>query len=223
MSLRKIYVLLGMDGITFSIKSNIDQFSRELENEVARQQLPFATSLAINKLARLVAAGETQGIEETFPTATPFTKKAEGVIPSNKNKLEAVVFMKDIQAHYLEPYEFGGKQVPAKPSEVALLTPKNIKLNQYGNIPFGKVKSLKGRGDVFSGTITLKGGMKIGGVFQRLKGDKKGQRLKILVRFSDPQQVHQHLDYFKRAVKICERNFEAAMNDAMNYAMATAR
>lgn len=209
-----------MVGMTISIKSNLDEFTKGLE-DFARDQVPFAASLTLNKLAKMIAAGEVEGIVETFPTATPFTKKAEGVIPSTKNRLEAVVFMKDIQAHYLEPYEFGGKQVAAKPSEKAILTPKNIPLNQYGNIPFGKVKSLKGRADVFSGTITLKSGLRIGGVFQRLKAKGSGQRLKILVRFTDPLVVHQHLDYFKRATKIVERNFDAVMTQNLNYAVAT--
>lgn len=211
-----------MFNLEFSIKSELDKFTKELD-DVARTQLPFATSLAINMTAKQIVDAERQGIKDTFPTATPFTKQGVSYIPSNKNKLYAVVFMKDIQAHYLEPYEFGGNQVPAEPSKTAILDPKNIALNTYGNIPYQKIKQLKGRADVFSGTIVLNGGARIGGVFQRMKGKKGGKRLKILVRFSDPLPVHEHLDYFKRATKIAERNFPSNMVAAMTRAIATMR
>lgn len=203
-----------------SVKSNIDAFAAELE-DFARDQLPFAVSLAINKVAKKVIAGEKEEITNTFPTATPFTKNGVSYIPSNKNKLEAVVFIKDIQSEYLEPYEFGGNEIPAGPGHVAMLRPINIPLNQYGNIPNRKVSSMKSSPNVFSGHVKLKDGSTIGGVFQRMKGRGGTPRLKILVRFADPHSVSRQLHYFERAAAVVSKNIDAALDEAMGYALAT--
>ena len=211
-----------MSDTEFSIKSNVDEFAKVID-DFGRKQLPYAVSLTINKLAKAVVAGEVEGIAETFPTATPFTKGGVSFIPSNKNILEAVVFVKDIQAEYLEPYEFGGNEIPAGPSHTAMLRPIGIKTNQYGNIPYQRVKNLKAQPNVFSWEVKLKNGTRIGGVFQRLKGKGGGPRLKILVRFADPHAVHEELHYFDRARKIVESNFLELMNESMARALETAK
>jgi len=211
-----------MSDFEISIKSNLDAFAAEL-NDFATKQMPYAASLTLNRLAKMVVEGEAEEISETFPTATPFTKRGVSFIPSNKNRLEAVVFVKDIQAEYLEPYEFTGAEIPAGPSHVAMLRPIGIGVNQYGNIPRGKIKALKAQPTVFSGEIKLKNGSRIGGVFQRLKGGKGGKRLKILIRFADPKVVHQQLHYFDRAQKIVDKNVDAVMSESMDRALATAK
>lgn len=203
-----------------NLKSNVDAFAKELD-EFGREQLNFATSLTINKLAKMVVAGEKDQIKETFPTATPFTQRGPGYIPSRKDRLEAVVFLKDVQAEYLEPYEFNGTEIPAGPGNVAMLRPVNIGVNQYGNIPYKKLQRMKSLPNVFSGEIKLKNGTRIGGVFQRMAGKNGGPRLKILVRFSDPHAVHQELHWFDRATKVVEDNFDKVMSESMDYALAT--
>lgn len=68
-------------------------------------------------------------------------------------------------ASYLEPFEFGEEH---KLSGSALLNPKDIKLNKYGNLPRNKLSQLKAKiGDV--------GG--VNAVWQRKKPKtKKGKR-----------------------------------------------
>lgn len=203
----------------FSIKSNIEDFMKDLD-KVAKTQIPFATVLAINSLARMVIDGEIQEVEKDFPTATPFTKRAFGYVPATKSNPFATVFVKDIQERYLEPYTDGGQSVPT--SGGAMLKPKDIKLNQYGNIPYKKISSLKSGGNVFVGKIKAKNGSMIGGVFERIKGDKT-QRLKILVRFDDPWTVKQHFDFEQRAIDTVEKNVEDALEQALLKALGSMR
>ncbi|MDE2104146.1 MAG: hypothetical protein KGL39_43315, partial [Patescibacteria group bacterium] len=75
-----------------------------------RQQLPFGMAQAVTGVARRVAKAETDHFREAFDTPTPFTMNAVGVIPARKYTPTATVFVKDIQAAYLLPYEVGGAQ-----------------------------------------------------------------------------------------------------------------
>ena len=195
-----------------SIKSNIDQFQKDLD-KVAKTQIPYATALALNTLARKVIAGEIEEIEKDFPTATPFTKRAFSYIPATKSNPFTTIYAKDIQDTYLEPYTDAGSSVPTAGG--AMLVPKGIGLNQYGNIPYKKIASLRAGGNVFVGTIKTKAGAKIGGVFERLKGKGDTQRLKILVRFTDPWNVKQHFDFEQRAIDTIEREVQDAMEQAL--------
>jgi hypothetical protein len=203
-----------------NIRTDVERFGKTLD-DFARRQLPFATALAITALARKVQAAETAALPEVFDRPTPFTMRAVGVVPATKRKPEAIVFIKDIQAAYLAPYEFGGKQIPARPGNVAVLTPKAIRLNQYGNIPYGAVARLKGKGNTFVGAIKSKSGETISGVWQRQPGPRGG-RLRMLVRFTDPREVTKHFQYHARAEAIVRKNFEPEMRLALQRAIATA-
>ena len=113
-------------------------------------------------MARRVIKGEKAELLSDFPTATPFTQNAFSYSPATKNAPVATVFVKDIQEKYLQPYTDHGKSIPAGPGNVAMLVPKGIGVNQYGNIPYGRVRSMKNKKNVFSGTIKTKSGQTIG-------------------------------------------------------------
>ena len=203
-----------------SIKSNIDAFIKDLD-DLARTQIPYATALAINSLARLVVVGEKEEVLKDFPTATPFTQNGFSYIPATKNNQFATVFAKDIQETYLDPYTDGGQSIPTPGG--AMRVPKGIGLNKFGNIPRGKIAALKGSGSVFVGSIKTKSGATIGGVFQRLKGAKGAQRLKILVRFTDPWSVKQHFAFEERARDTVEKNVQDALEQALMKALGSMR
>lgn len=142
-----------MDGIAISVRKQIKQFQKSIDH-YARDQVPFAASLAINDIARQIVAGEKDQIRKTFGPVTPFTLNGFRIKFAKKNDLNAAISLMPIQAGYLDPYEGGGKQVP---HISAMLTPKNIGLNQYGNIPYGALKYLKAQKGVFA---ALKSGNK---------------------------------------------------------------
>jgi hypothetical protein len=216
------------------VRSNLKEITQGLD-DFTKKQIPFATATALTTLARMAQQEEKRVIETLFPTATPFTIGSVAVIPARKNVPIATLFMRDIAAAYLEPYVDGG---PHHLNSRALLNPKNVALNQYGNIPKGKLASLKGMPDVFVGTIKTKSGQSISGVWQRPylrpAGAKRGKgrvpkranttgKLNLLIRFGDALPVTQHLPWRETAQKVIDANFQPVFRAALARAMATAR
>jgi hypothetical protein len=228
-----------------NIKANVDRFQREL-SAVAYRQLPFATAQALTAIARRVTEAEKLNEEKVLDRPKPFTQNAIGVIPARKERQTAVVFMKDITAHYLEPYEFGGLNVL---NSRALLKPVDAKrdLDQFGNLPRTFLKNLKGRSDIFIGAVQTKNGT-VNGVWQRSmdegttavpvarltrngklrmgktrKGINTSGKLKLLVKFDDAHRVNQHLDWFGVASRTVAKYFNREMGRALAKAIASAR
>lgn len=213
--------------------ADIKELSGSLNN--LQKQIRFASAQALTKVARKIEQAEREQIQSVFDTPTPFTVKSVGSRGANRDNLTAKVFVRDIAASYLEPYEFGGVH---KLNGNTLLNPKNIKLNKYGNLPRNKLTQLKAKPDVFIGSI---GG--VDGVWQRKKararkgGNKRRKRSKngtrqprikqpmpkLLIRFGDALPVNKHLGYFDTANKIAESSFNEVFESALSNALATAR
>lgn len=220
--------------IPINIKPDLKPLQRAFINFHAKQA-PFATALALTTLAKEVQAIEREDVIETFANPTPFTRNAFSVTPATKGNPIAVVFPKDIQAEYLAPFVEGGSGMQALGSKRAILLPRSVGLNQYGNIPRNKLASLRGRPDIFVGAVKLKrSGQRVSGVWQRsgprasgvrkVKGVRQPQgSLKLLIKFSDALPVKEHLDFFDRADRYLRANAARAFNDAMVKALATAR
>lgn len=203
-----------------SIRADVKRIERTL-SDLAYKQMPFATAKALTALAKIVQVGEQQAIGSVFDRPTPFTVNSVGVRAARKDNLEALVFVKDIAAAYLAPYEFGGSN---KLNSRALLMPVNTPLNQYGNLAKTKLAQLKAKGNVFVGKVKGKGGEEINGVWQRVKAAKgKPAGVKLLIRFADAHPATQHLDYRKRAELLVRSNFNREMGIALARAIATAR
>ena len=58
--------------LQLSINTNLKEFKRDL-NDFAQRQIPFATSLAINAMAKQAVADVQQNMTRTFDRPTPFT------------------------------------------------------------------------------------------------------------------------------------------------------
>ncbi len=202
--------------LNLSVHADFKRIQRQLD-DLAYKQSRFAAAMALTDLAREVQKEEIKALTEVLDHPTPFTLKSIGVRAARKDDLEALVFVKDTAAAYLEPYEFGGLQ-KLTGRQRAFLNPKHVSLNQYGNVPRGTLSRLKGRSDVFIGTIKSKDGPAYG-VWQRLQGD----RLKLLFRFRKPETVKRHLGYRDRAAKVVAKGFNAAFGRALAKAIATAK
>lgn len=226
--------------ITINVKTNIDAFSKKV-SALAYKQLPFSTAQALTAIAKTVVVAEQVNEQKVLDRPRPFTTGAIGVIRANKARMEATVFVKDITAAYLEPYQFGGMN---KLNSRALLKPvAAVKdLDQFGNLPRNFLRKLKGRQDIFVGTIQTKAGP-VNGVWQRsveagaavatitksgkVRNTRKATnttgRLVLLVKFTDAHPVKQHLDWFKVAERTVARNFNREMGKALGRAIASAR
>lgn len=206
--------------IDINVRPMVKAVERQL-SALAYRQMPFATAQALTSLAKIVKEAEKEALPSIFDRPTPFTVNSIGVIPARKDTLQATVFVKDIAAAYLAPYEFGGKN---KLNAKALLKPVQQPVNQYGNLPRSKIRQLTARADVFVGKVKGKSGQEINGVWQRVKASK-GQpaSLKLLVAFDEPHEATQHIDYRKRAEALIRANFDREMGKALARAVASAR
>ena len=139
----------------FSFDSQAISFVSEELKQLEKEQLPFATSYAINTVARKVRDAEKEEIKRVFDEPTRWTVNSIFINPSSKNDLEAVVWLKDWApkgtpaADYLQPHIQGGPR-QLKRYEKALkrkgmlkageyTVPANtFKKNRYGNISQGQ-------------------------------------------------------------------------------------
>lgn len=208
-----------MPGVTISVRSNVKEITKKL-SALAYKQVDFATARALTRLAKEVQAAEKANLQRTFKHPKPFTVNAIGMRGATKRTLEAKVFVRPTAAKYLRPYETGGVHVvPGR----ALLNPKDIRLNRYGQLSRGTMKRLRARPDIFIGPIkTVQG--KIDGVWQRTKAVKgTPSRLRLLIRFGDALPVIQQLHYGERAKQIVQTRFNAVFGAEMAKAIATAK
>ncbi len=137
-----------------SVQQDFDKLTANL-GELAKSQVPFATSRALNDTAAAVRTAAALGAKGM--TARPFTtsENALFVIPSTKTNLVAVVGYKDIQARYLK-WQIGGGRRVAKAYEVKLaamgvLPPgyvtvpgAGVTLDMYGDIPMATITTILG-------------------------------------------------------------------------------
>lgn len=215
---------------------------QDLRNTLSgiRKQIPFATAQALTSVARQIASGEKKGFERQLQNPTPFTVNSVRSTTARKTNLMAKVFVMDTAASYLDPFEFGGVH---KLNSNALLNPKNVRLNKYGNLSRNKMAQLKASPDVFIGTVTTAAGQHVNGVWQRKKAKivKKGKKRlkrspngthrerqkqrppKLLIRFGNALAVKEHLNYFERANKMADALMPSALSQAMAEALRTAK
>lgn len=195
-------------------------------NEVSRRQLPFAMAQALTITAGHVGVSWQGEMKAVLDRPSPFTVNAVAVRPARKALLIATVYVKDVAAEYLEPYVEGGTHFLG--GKRGLLTPKAVPLNAYGNLTRNKLATLKAKSNVYVGAVKLRSGAAVSGVWQRPTASARrrtGGRaaLKLLIRFSDPLQVRQRLDFYGRAETVIRAQFASAFADAFEHAMATAR
>ena len=212
--------------MNISFHHNYKQLEKSL-SDTANKQLPFAMAQALTELAKNVRNANRDALHSVFDRPTPFTQNSVGFKPASKKTLTAEVFVKDIAAEYLEPYEFGGQN---KLNSEALIKPVNYTKNQYGNVNRNTIKRLRGKSNIYIGKI---GG--VNGVWERtpvqknIRKRKNGivqqqkPKLKLLFVFDDAHEATQHWGYFDRAQKIINRDFNKVFGKSLSRAIATSK
>jgi hypothetical protein len=129
--------------------------------------------------------------------------------------------VRDKQAEYLVLQETGGTRTPERSKSGgtgggrALIMPKAVQRNAYGNIPRRGLAAVKKQPDVFVGR-TAKGQ---GGIFRRLKGDK----FQPVVLFIDRAKYKPRFGFKQRVIKVASATMAPAFRQALAKAMATTR
>ena len=200
-----------------NIRSNVDDVVRNIERKY-RKQIPYATSKAINEVAKKARVEVDRQIK-SLDNPTPFTLKASFVKYSNKNQspIKAIVGVKDIQEEYLKYAEEGGVSRPNKGK--AKPVPTSGSKNKYGNLPKTTTKQI-GKGKVFSGTP--KGGNRPPGIYKRM-GQKGRKNLKMLASWHESTQHTQKMRVGDRVRIRVQREFEKELRKQVADAIRTAR
>lgn len=196
--------------MTISVRTEFERLNLTL-NDFARRQLPFAAARALTATVQGARRDVQAGMPKVFDRPTPFSQRGITIRSATRNNLEAVVLVQPLQAAYLRIQEEGLRR---EPKRRALITPKSVRLNQYGNIPHRGLARMKGRADVFVGTV--KG---IGGFWQRLPDGG----LRLLARFEGPKKVEAKPFFFPAVERSLRRDFDRLMGDALAEALRTAR
>lgn len=149
------------------IRHNVRELERGLSDAV-RQEIPFATSLAINDTLAEVQKNTEKRIDRVVDRPTPFTRKAFALRRSSKRNLRGVLFAKDIQTSYLRWLETGGTR---RPRGRAITVPVRQRLNKYGNMPRRAIQRALARPDTFATRPAGRRSAHLpGGIYRRMKG-----------------------------------------------------
>lgn len=213
--------------------ADLQDLSRQLA--AIKKQIPFATARAITSVAQQIRDAQKTAMQRKLENPTPFTVNSVKAAGATKSNLVARVFVMDTAAAYLKPFEVGGVH---KLNGQALLNPKNIKLNKFGNLSRNKLTQLKAKPNVFIGDVDG-----VNAVWQRrkpLKGKKGKKRQKrspngtrrprakqrapkLLIRFGDALPVQPVLGYMERANTMAKALLPGEIQRALAEAMRTAK
>jgi len=126
-----------------------------------RDQLPFATSVALNMTAKAAQAAEVHEMTDVFASPTPWTLGGVGISPATKDYLTAAVFLKNDQATsrgtpadvYLTPeirggardlkrFEYAFRSAGVLPSSYFMVPGQGAEIDRFGNMAHGQITKL---------------------------------------------------------------------------------
>jgi hypothetical protein len=189
-----------------SIDSDIKQLIKNIDN-IHKNQLPFAVSLALNETAKDVKKGVERQLRMDIDRPTPFTQKAFIIVRATKTKPTASVVIKDIQAKYLR-YQIEGGKRKAK-SSAPIVIPRKGNQNKYGNLPRGKLAKLKGQGKL----VTING----------LALQKFKNKVKPIAFFADTAEYKKRFKFYERGISTANNVIVRHLRDSITKAIRTSK
>lgn len=204
----------------FSVQSNLDELSKRL-TRVQREQVPFATSMALNTVAGDVAKAITVQMSRYLDNPTPFTQQAymyrSGKFRgerATKRKLYVDIIPGPKQEAYLRFQIEGGTRTP---TGAAILVPTALApKNKYGNITKGtRKKFVQASGKLFQAGRREN---KTPGVYRRV-----GDRVEPMAFYVERAQYKPIFPIDKIAGGVVKNRFGLRFDQALKRALATAR
>lgn len=145
--------------INLNVRIDVRDVIRQLA-DIKDRQLPFATSLAINRTAQKVKEREQHEIRDVFDRPTPFIQNSIFIKPSNKLNLTAKVGVKDngfgkgipaikpLEAEIvggerrLKRYEVALRSIGVLPEGYFTVPGDGAEIDGYGNMKAGQIRQL---------------------------------------------------------------------------------
>jgi hypothetical protein len=224
--------------ISFGIKSDISKVQSALD-QLGASQVPFATSLALNRVAQFSRETLRNTMARVFDRPKPFTLNSLFVKPSTKTNLVAIVGHKSGSPvnQYLRSEIEGGLRAPKKLESILsrgqreyLVPGKDTRLDAYGNIPRAIMNRIiqaqrAGSKADAQGVFIVPPGSKSGltpGIYERKGGSGKGS-LKLLMVFVSKAQYRPLYDMQGIVSRVVESEFGKQFAASMDYALSTAK
>lgn len=203
--------------VKIDFSSNIKTFSKRLPDAL-KKQVPFATSLALNETARLVAKSQRSQASKYFDRPTPFL--LNGIVRGNswagiRSDKRVKRFTATLIPGFIGGRGFGqaGKRVnqvllrqteggKRTPDKRAIVVPtRKARLNRYGNMTQNQVKNLLNQKNVVS--LGPRDGVKNPGIYRR----GRGGRLTMLVAYEPSTQYRPLYPYYRIADGVAKSQF----------------
>lgn len=201
---------------------------------LGRDQIPYATSLAINNVAKSAQRAQVAGMHERFTIRRPsFARRTVKIKPfATKRSLEAVLWIdppgdtSDIWAKF----EMGGVKQPrgtaiavpeeARRTKTGVITkrqrPKAFEFRRWGRGAKGAVY----RGERRTWMVRTPEGE--GAIFQRV-GRGPGSSLRMLYSFARSAEIDERLQFEETVERTVDGEWERHFSEAFARAMGTAR
>ena len=233
---------------TAQLKKDVEAVTKRM-NKLAKDQIPFATVLAINETIERIKKNEEKQIARVFDRPTSTTKKSVYIVKAHKKRLPFMgkVGIKDVfkkgkggmpAYKYLEPHIKGGRR-HIKGSERQLrrkkLLPKNkwlahgndAALNKSGNITSGRYVQMLSAVRGFTGTGNRNKDKKHSKFFIILNVgivERTGKRTtKLRLAFVSKPSYKKVFDFYGVAKKTHSRHFKKIFTRKLAHAIRTAR
>lgn len=201
--------------VSFDARSNIEEVKRNLTS-IQKKQIPFATSVALNKTAFDVRENEQKGMDRQLDRPTPFTKRGVQVQKSTKRKLEASVFIEEKRAKYLKYQVYGGTRTPRR--RVVMVPGDALARNRYGNVPGWRRK----RAQLLAKPGHFEANMRgVSGIWRR-KG-KGRNNVELVVYYAPSAKYEQVYKFQEIAMKTAQGRFAIQFGRALASAIRTTR
>lgn len=195
-----------------SVATNIKQVRKQL-NRLEREQLPYATAVALTKTAQDIQRAETVQLPKKLDNPTPFTMRAFGIKVATKRHLQSEVFVKPAQFEYLRwAIEGGVRQGRGSGTGV----PVGARLNKHGNIPGRRKGLIKGKKQF---AAKIRG---VSGVWQRT-GGRRSPGVALMVAFEKSVRYERRFPFKRIAEGVALSKFDRNLRDALARALASSR
>ena len=222
-----------------SVSVNTSEVSRFMRT-VFRDQVPFATSLAINQTTKGIQAEQRKGMRERFTIRRAYVLQGVKVRQfSTKRNLEAIVEISPTRK-FLFKFEEGGT---VRPRGTSFAVPGGVRRTKTGVVtraqrPKALGLTLHGKGplaEVFRGkrrTFLIRRPDGTGAIFQRLgrrggkrapRGKRREGRLRLLFSFTPKAEIEPTLDFVLTARTVMRENFARNFEAAFDRAVRSAR
>ena len=200
------------------IRADIKGVTRYL-NKLQKKQIPFAAKNAIDDTLYGLQQEEKKEIVRQLDRPTPFTVKGiQYQKVKSKKDLMGLLFIPENRYKYLKFQIEGGLRRPA--NRAIGIGVSKLRRNKYGNLPRKRITALLSEPGTFSGEIN--------GVAGIWKIPKEGKRVKnkapkLLVLWATTATYSKRFDYYSVGNKYVKRNFKQNMEEALRYAISTAK